>query len=74
MYVAPEERRRGVGRAILAAIEAEARGLGLTRLVLETGTRQLEAIALYRREGFADIPPFGEYVGSPTSVCMAREI
>ena len=74
MYVAPEQRGRGVGRAILAAIEAEARALGLRRLVLETGTRQAEALALYHRAGFSRIEPFGEYVASPLSVCMAKEL
>ena len=75
MYVAPQERGRGVGRAILDALEAEARRLGLTRLVLETGVRQREAIALYERAGFGHIAPFGEYVASPTtSVCMAKEL
>ena len=75
MYVAPEERGRGVGRAILDALETEARGLGLARLVLETGVRQREAIALYERAGFSRIPPFGEYVASPaTSVCMAKDL
>src|SRR5262245_46031812 len=54
MYVTPEERGRGVGRALLAALEGEARALGLSRLVLETGVRQQEAVALYRRAGFVD--------------------
>jgi putative acetyltransferase len=74
MYVVPAERGRGVGRALLAALEAEARSLGLTRLVLETGVRQAEAIALYEHAGFSRIAPFGEYVGSPVSVCMAKEL
>ncbi len=43
MYVAPDVRGLGIGRALLAGLEAEARALGLTRLVLETGTRQAEA-------------------------------
>jgi putative acetyltransferase len=74
MYVNPPERSRGVGRALLAALEAEARALGMARLVLETGIRQPEAIALYERAGFSRIVPFGEYVGSPVSVCMAKDL
>jgi putative acetyltransferase len=74
MYVSPAERGRGAGRAILSALEAEARALGLTRLLLETGSRQPEAIALYERAGFSVIAPFGEYVDSPLSVCMAKAL
>jgi GNAT superfamily N-acetyltransferase len=72
MYVVPERRGKGVGRSIVAALEAEAKALGLTRLVLETGVRQLAALALYERIGFTRVPPFGEYVTSPLSICMAK--
>jgi GNAT superfamily N-acetyltransferase len=75
MYVAPGERGRGVGRVLLAGLEDEARRLGISRLVLETGTRQTQAIALYRRAGFEPIPAYGEYMLSPgTSVCMAKSL
>jgi GNAT superfamily N-acetyltransferase len=74
MYVSPEARGHRVGRAVLAALETEARALGLVRLVLETGVRQPEAIALYERAGFSRIPAFGEYVNSPLSVCMAKDL
>ena len=74
MYVAPEARGRGVGRQVLLELEAEARRLGATRLVLETGPRQAEALALYRRAGFVEVPNFGEYVGCEFSVCMAKEL
>lgn len=77
MYVAPAARGKGVGGAILRALEAEARRLGFTRLVLETGPRQPEAIACYERAGFVHIPLFGEYAHSPhpdLSVCMAKDL
>jgi GNAT superfamily N-acetyltransferase len=74
MYVRPVARGNGVGRSILAALEDEARRLGMTRLVLETGVRQLEAIALYESMGFTRIEPYGEYLGSRTSVCMAKDL
>jgi putative acetyltransferase len=72
MFTLRDMRVKGVGRAVLRALEEMARSLGARRLVLETGLRQPEAIALYEREGFARIEPFGEYVGSPLSVCMAK--
>jgi putative acetyltransferase len=74
MYVAPEARGRGVGRQVLLVLEAEARRLGATRLVLETGPRQPEALALYSRAGFVEVPNFGEYIGCEFSVCMAKEL
>ena len=58
MYVDPPARRSGVGRAVLAALEDEATGLGLAALKLETGTRQPEAIALYESAGYRPIPCF----------------
>jgi GNAT superfamily N-acetyltransferase len=75
MYVARDERGKGIGRALLLRLEAEARALGLNRLVLETGNRSPDAIALYRNAGFAAIPAYGEYLASPeTSVCLGKEL
>jgi len=74
MYVVPGARGARVGAVILAALEAEARALGATWLVLETGERQPEAIALYRRAGFSVIPRFGEYVDSALSLCMGKDL
>jgi putative acetyltransferase len=75
MYVAQEARGQGVGRALLARLEDEARKLGLVQLVLETGIRSEDAQTLYRRAGFTDVPPYGEYRASPgTSVCMIKAL
>jgi GNAT superfamily N-acetyltransferase len=75
MYVSPTMRGTGLGRRLVDALEAEARALGLRRLVLETGTRQEAAIALYRATGFHPIPLYGEYLRSPeTSVCLGKEL
>jgi GNAT superfamily N-acetyltransferase len=72
MYVIPKHRGMGAGRAILEKLEQVALELGVTRIVLETGERQPEAIALYEHGGFARIPLFGEYADSPISVCMEK--
>jgi GNAT superfamily N-acetyltransferase len=61
MYVVPTARRRGLARLILAELERTARAAGRRRMVLETGTAQPEAIALYRSAGYTDIPKFGVY-------------
>jgi len=75
MYVEPSLRGQGVGHAMVAALEREARALGLTRVVLETGTRLAPAIALYERLGYVRIPLFGEYVSSPdTSLCFGKTL
>jgi putative acetyltransferase len=75
MYLSPIVRGSGLGRRLVAALEAEARALGVRRLVLETGVRQAAALALYRATGFHPIPLFGEYCLSPeTSVCLGKDL
>ncbi|MCA9665295.1 MAG: GNAT family N-acetyltransferase [Myxococcales bacterium] len=74
MFVVPEARGRGLSRVLLAALEGEARALGASAVVLETGARQTAAIALYRSSGYRDIEPFGEYVGSPLSLCLGKPL
>ena len=74
MYVRPHARGRGIGRALLGALEAEAEALFAGRVVLETGARQLEAVELYRRAGYVEIERFEEYADSPLSLCMSRTL
>ncbi len=75
MYVSPSFRGTGIGWRLLAALEGEARRLGAKRLVLETGVRQVAALALYARCGFEPIPLYGEYRLSPaTSICLGKPL
>lgn len=74
MFVRPEARGAGVSTAVLRALEAEALALGVTRLLLETGTGQPDAMRFYEREGYTRIPNFGPYIGSDLSVCYARTL
>jgi GNAT superfamily N-acetyltransferase len=74
MYVMPNHRGMGAGRAILEKLEQVARELGVVRIVLEAGERQPEALALYGHCGYRKIPLFGEYVASPLSVCMEKPL
>jgi GNAT superfamily N-acetyltransferase len=72
MYTAPGSRGRGVASAVLRAIEETAREAGKKRVVLETGHRQPEAIALYGKLGYERIPNFGYYQDHPGCVSFGR--
>lgn len=74
MYVTVEARGLGLARRILARLEESAREAGRTRMVLETGTKQPEAIALYRSSGYTDCPKFGHYRYDPLSICLAKPL
>jgi GNAT superfamily N-acetyltransferase len=74
MWVALHARRRGLAKALLAAVEDSARGAGRTRLVLETGTAQPEAMTLYEASGYTSIPNFGFHADSPLSRSYARDL
>ena len=72
MRTAHDARGRGVAAAVLRRLLDEARRLGMTRVSLETGTQEYfaAAVRLYRRHGFVDCGPFGEYVLDPNSRYM----
>ena len=74
MYVRPDQRGRGIGKGVIAAIEDIARGAGLPLLRLETGIHNTEALALYGRAGFTECGPFGDYAADPLSVFMEKRV
>jgi GNAT superfamily N-acetyltransferase len=72
MYVAPAARRGGLARLMLAHLEATARTAGADVVLLETGTAQPEAMALYESSGYERIEPFGYYRAHPSNRCYGR--
>jgi putative acetyltransferase len=72
MYVRPDRRGEGIGKRVLTQLEAVARGAGLPLLRLETGTRNADALALYRGAGFVECEAFGDYKPDPLSVFMEK--
>jgi GNAT superfamily N-acetyltransferase len=74
MYTIPESRGRGVAQALLGALEESARLAGRKRIVLETGARQPEAIALYGKTGYARIADFGHYKDDPEVRSYGKEL
>ncbi|MCD7441535.1 GNAT family N-acetyltransferase [Streptomyces lincolnensis] len=74
MYVVDAARGRGLARRILAALEEDARAAGRRRMVLETGDRQPEAIALYTSSGYEPCAKFGYYRHYESSRCFAKPL
>ncbi|WP_051275856.1 GNAT family N-acetyltransferase [Marmoricola sp. URHB0036] len=74
MYVVPRARGLSLARAMLAHLEDTARESGAEVMVLETGLRQPEAIALYESAGYQPIAGFGYYKDAPLSRCLARSL
>ena len=76
MRAHPAFRGRGAGRAMLDHLLGEARRRGYARVSLETGRPEAFRAArqLYQANGFAECPPFGDYVADDFSICMTREL
>ncbi|MFF5255734.1 GNAT family N-acetyltransferase [Streptomyces leeuwenhoekii] len=74
MFVLEQMRGRGLARRILAALEEDARAAGRVRMVLETGTAQPEAIALYTSSGYEPCEKFGYYRFHEESRCFAKKL
>jgi putative acetyltransferase len=74
MFVSPAARGQKLGRRLLETIETIAREGGATRLRLETGAKQPEALSLYHSAGFTEVGPFGQYIADPFSVFMEKPI
>jgi GNAT superfamily N-acetyltransferase len=74
MYVRRRARRGGLAREMLAELERTAAAAGHNRMILETGSKQPEAVALYRSAGYEDVPAFGYYADTPLSIHLAKPL
>ncbi|MCU0382339.1 MAG: GNAT family N-acetyltransferase [Chitinophagaceae bacterium] len=72
MFVRPEGRQKGIASMVLGELERWAAEMSYARTVLETGTKQPEAIELYTRRGYARIPNYGQYAGVENSLCFEK--
>ena len=61
LYIAPSARGLGLARRLMRAIEGKARALGYRRLNLDTNGTLAAAVALYRSEGWQEIPPYSDF-------------
>lgn len=78
LYIAPAQRRRGVGRALLAEAEAYGRTRGATHVWLETSNVNVPGIAAYERLGYAlcgaDRTYYGSYMPGETAIYLAKDL
>ncbi|MDF2991998.1 MAG: permease of the major facilitator superfamily [Microbacterium sp.] len=74
VFVHRDARGRGASHVLMAALEELALARGAARLILQTGDRQPEAIALYERIGYVPVEVFEPYVRFAGSRCFAKEL
>ena len=74
MFVVPDSRGRGFARVLLARLEELAAEMGAARVVLETGLKQPEAMALYASAGYDRIDGFGHYRDEPLSASYGKSL
>ena len=74
LYVPEKFRGKGIAEDIVKALENCLIKRSIFTARLETGVRQLEAICLYKKLGYSEITPFGDYTEDPLSVFMEKNI
>lgn len=74
MFTDEAARGKGVAKRVLKELEKWAAEEGYAVALLETGTRQPEAIAMYNNSGYSRIPNYGQYAGIENSVCFKKSI
>lgn len=72
MFTLPAYRGKGVASKILSELEKWAAELSATKCILETGKKQPEAIELYNRNGYIQIPNYGQYANVENSLCFEK--
>ena len=72
MYTRLEYRGKGIASKLLIALEKWAKELSFEKCILETGIKQPEAIALYKKNGYSIIENYGQYSGVTNSICFEK--
>ena len=72
VYVHENHRRQGYGKQVVKHLENLSGKMGYKAMLLETGKKQTEAIALYQKDGYEIIRNYGPYSDNDNSVCMRK--
>jgi len=74
MYTLPENRGKGIATKVLSELELWATELSSEKCILETGKKQPEAIELYKKNGYKQIPNYGQYAEIENSICFEKNL
>lgn len=74
IFVSIDAREQGVGSKILAELEVWAKDLGFKNTILETGDMLPEAVRLYKKNNYIQIPNYGQYEGMEKSICFTKKL
>jgi putative acetyltransferase len=72
VFVLDAQRGKGLSSRIMRFLETELQNRGVSLFRLETGTKQFEALGLYRKLGYQERGPYGSYGPDPYSVFMEK--
>jgi GNAT superfamily N-acetyltransferase len=78
LYISPDYRRRGIGRALLERVEAHGRSVGATHVWLETSNVNVPGVVAYEHCGYSlqgvDSLYYGRYAPSETALYLAKRL
>ena len=74
MFTQPDTRGKGIASQVLTQLETWAKELGYAKCILETGKHMSDAVHLYKKNGYAVIPNYGQYANVETSVCFEKPL
>ncbi len=74
MFTTEKSRGKGIASKILSELERWASDLSFEKCILETGIRQVEAIALYKKNNYTIIKNYGQYSGMKESICFEKKL
>lgn len=74
MFTLANHRNKGIAASVLKALELWASELNYKYIVLETGIRQVEAVAFYKKNAYTITENYGQYIGVKNSLCFKKEL
>ena len=74
MFVSEDARKQGIGAKILVELESWAKELGFEKSILETADMLPEAVRLYKRSNYTQIPNYGQYESMEKSICFSKKL